>query len=188
MNRGSGEGAREDEDDEEEEEVEGHGRERNVSAKRCMYRRRYVRMCALLGICTDTPPYARVVHAVCLHVVRLRVYVCRAYARANMHVCMHACMCVWRGERRRWAILISLRGLSSTSTFPHRSRLCETFPASHPPPTRPRERTLRVVTFGGHFKPPSSTHPLLIPRSSHIRLCHVLILGAHLAPFTRTYL
>lgn len=36
------------------EEVEGHGRERNVSAKRCMYRRRYVRMCALPGICNGT--------------------------------------------------------------------------------------------------------------------------------------
>lgn len=90
MNRGSGEGAREDENDEEEEEVEGHGRERNVSAKRCMYRRRYVRMCAPPGICTDTSPCARVVHAVRLHVVSLYVYVCGVRARANM--CVYVCV------------------------------------------------------------------------------------------------
>lgn len=91
-------------------------------------------------------------------------YMCMCVGCALARTCVY--MCVSRGERRRWAILISLRGLSSTSTFPHRSRLCEASPASHPPPTRPRERTLRVVTFGGHFKPPSSTHPLLIPHSS----------------------
>lgn len=176
---------------EEEVEVEGHGRERNVSAKRCMYRRRYVRMCAPTGTCTDTPPCARVVHAVCLHVVRLCVCV---RARANMCVC--ARVCVWRGERRRWAILISLRGLSSTSTFPHRSRLCEASPASHPPPTRPRERTLRVVTFGGHFKPPSPptlcssraplSHPSVLrsrPGCTPCALCEDLALMPRRSPW-----
>lgn len=110
---------------------------------------------------------------------RRPVYIPRYTSRAaRLHTCVHTrvcmrCVCVRRGVRRRWAILISLRGLSSTSTFPHsRSRLCGTFPANrpthhrHPPPTHPRERTLRVVTFGGHFKPPTppvSTRPFARP-------------------------
>lgn len=49
------------------EEVEGHGRERNVSAKRCMYRRRYVRMCALSGICMYVTVHVHVSCAVRLH-------------------------------------------------------------------------------------------------------------------------
>lgn len=61
--------------------------------------------------------------------IREALYVSRCYIRTYVHVCRalcaytHVCACiymcvyVWRGERR-WAILISLRGLSSISTFP----------------------------------------------------------------------
>lgn len=133
------------------EKVEGHGRERNVSAERCMYRRRYMYVCARHSVYVP------------VHVVRCTL----------TYMCIYVCE---RGVRRRWAILISLRGLSSTSAFPHRSRLCGTFAANqptrrHPPPTHPRERTLRVVTFGGHFKPSTpliSALPLLVHRSFHI--------------------
>lgn len=136
------------------EEVEGHGRERNVSAKRCMYRRRYVHAVRYMYMCT-----------------------CRALCA---YVCVPVCVriCVWRGERRRWAILISLRGLSSTSNFPHRSRLYGTSPANqppydhHPPPVmRPRERTeseLWLSAVISNHPPPVSILPLLVLRSFHI--------------------
>lgn len=60
------------------EEVEGHGRERNVSAKRCMYRRRYVR---------TAPVYVPVhvhVHVSCA--LRLRTYV-----RTYIYMCVYVC-------------------------------------------------------------------------------------------------
>lgn len=63
------------------EEVEGHGRERNVSAKRCMYRRRYVRAarymyrymctCRALSALSYVHPYAYVCTCTCVC-----VYVC----------------------------------------------------------------------------------------------------------------
>lgn len=55
------------------EEVEGHGRERNVSAKRCMYRR-------YMYVSAHCPVYMVTVH----------VHVSCAY----INVCIYVCACV----------------------------------------------------------------------------------------------
>jgi len=57
------------------EKVEGHGRERkSVSAKRCMYRRRYVRVARYMY------RYMYTYHALC------------AYVRASVCVCVYVCV------------------------------------------------------------------------------------------------
>lgn len=109
----------------------------------------YVRMCTPLGICTGT---RRALHAY------IYVYICvrercapplgdiNFSARAFVHLCLPTPLATVRNVRRE-------------PTYPPP-------PTAHAPP-----RTLRVVTFGGHFKPSTpliSALPLLVHRSFHI--------------------